>query len=211
MHRRALLTTPLLALFLAACGGAPADHGQFSALTANAGEASDLCAHHVPHDACVKCHPELAARFKAVKDWCGPHQVPESQCFACHPDLSFEPLPQPPPDADLADVPREQALAGLEGVAAPGKVTVIDFWAAWCVPCRKTAGDLNLRLQHVPDLAVRKVEVRDWDDPLATRYLAGTPTLPLLVVFDAKGVEVGRVSGHEPDELDALLAEAATR
>lgn len=205
--------TPLAALtsLFMACGGAPAQHGQFSALTANAGEASDLCEHRIPADACVKCNPELVPRFKAVKDWCGPHEVPESQCYACHKDLSFEPLPQPPADADLADVPREVALAGLEGVAAKGKVTVVDFWAAWCVPCRNTAGDLNLRLQHVPDLAVRKIQVRDWDDPLATRYLAGSPTLPLLVVFDAKGAEVGRISGHKPDELDTLLAEAKGR
>ena len=197
-------------LLLLGCGGAP-EHGRFSALTANASQASDLCEHRVPALACVRCNPELVPRFKAVKDWCGPHEVPESQCHACHPGLSFEPLPEPPADADLQMVSREQALAGLDGVVAAGKTTVVDFWAAWCVPCRQTAGELNLRLRHDRTLAVRKVEIRDWDDPLAQRYLGGTVKLPLLVVFDAKGTEVGRVNGHDPEALDTLLAKASPR
>lgn len=201
------IALPVCLLLLAACGSAP-DHGRFSALTANAVETGELCEHKVPASACTRCDPSKEAAFKKVKDWCGPHGVPESQCFKCHADLSFEPLPAPPEGADLAAVPREQAMKGLESVAAKGKVTVVDFWAVWCVPCRKTAGDLNLRLAHDPTLAVRKVQITDWEDPLAAQYLAGTAKLPLVVVFDAKGKEVGRVSGHEPAELDALLAKA---
>lgn len=212
-HAAPLPAASLLAALLLAlgCGGAADQHGQFSALTANAGEASDLCEHRIPAEACVKCNPALIPQFKAVKDWCGPHRVPESQCYKCHPSLSFEPLPEPPEGADLREVPPAEALAGLAEVLAPGKVTVVDFWAAWCVPCRQVAGDLNLRLAHQPDLAVRKVEIKDWDDPLAARYLGGATALPLLVVYDAAGEEVGRVSGHRPDELDALLAKAAAR
>lgn len=194
--------------WLTACGTTPADHGHFSALTANAADTGALCEHSVPAEACTRCDPTKIAAFKQVKDWCGPHAVPESQCFACHPDLSFEPLPAPPEDADLVNVPRETALQGFDRVIATGKVTVVDFWAVWCVPCRKTAGDLNLRLAHVPDLAVRKIQVADWNDPLAAQYLAGTAKLPLLVVFDAQGAEVGRVSGHAPSALDALIAKA---
>jgi thiol-disulfide isomerase/thioredoxin len=200
-------TLATLLLLIAGCGGAP-EHGRFSALTANASENGALCEHRVPAEACTRCEPSRAADFKAVGDWCSPHAVPESQCHTCHGDLSFDPLPEPPEGADIQAVPRAVALAGLKGVVAPGKVTVVDFWAVWCVPCRRTAGDLNLRLRHDPTLAVRKIQVRDWDDPLAAKYLAGTPDLPLLVVFDAKGAEVGRVKGHRPAELDALLARA---
>jgi thiol-disulfide isomerase/thioredoxin len=205
--RAALALTLVIVGCLPGCGGAP-QHGEMSALTANVGDPNDLCEHRVPADACVRCHPDLAERFKSVNDWCGPHDVPESQCHACHPNLTFEPLPDVPADADLRDVSSEEALGGLHSIVAQGKTTVIDFWATWCVPCRATAADLNRRLGTDPALAVRKIEVRDWDDPLAVRYLGGTVQLPLLVVFDAEGREVGRVKGHDPRALDALIAKA---
>jgi thiol-disulfide isomerase/thioredoxin len=204
----------LLALFalltvapLTACGSAP--HGRVSALSANAAESSELCQHRVPASVCTRCEPKREAVFKAVNDWCDPHGVPESQCHECHPDLTFEPLPQPPDDADLSALQSAQAPADMSDLAVQGKVTVVDVWAIWCVPCRRVAGDLNLLLQHDKTLAVRKVEIASWEDPFVTRALSGSPKLPLLVVYNAKGEEVGRLSGHDPARLEALISAAS--
>ncbi len=215
---RRLLPLSLLCLMLASCAttGTDADpnkghdHGHISALSAASEDPADLCEHRVPRDVCVSCHPELADRFKKVKDWCGPHNVPESQCYACHPDLSFEPLPTLREDADLVEITRDQANQGLEPHVVKGKVTVIDFYAVWCVPCRKLDAKMFTLLNQRDDIAMRKIQIDDWDDPLATKYLQASPTIPLAVVFDKNGEEVGRMVGLDLDVLSELIAEAST-
>jgi hypothetical protein len=54
------------------------------------GSHEDWCGEHaVPESQCTKCHPELAAAFKATNDWCAEHGLPESHCLKCHPDLKI--------------------------------------------------------------------------------------------------------------------------
>jgi len=79
-----------------------------------AADANDRCVHGVACETCVKCHPELAARFRAAGDWCPEHGVPESQCGLCHPEVVVPP-PQPPDGADVRRlVDGGQDLASLE-------------------------------------------------------------------------------------------------
>ena len=204
---------PALLFALAACVAPRANsgpgHGELTTLSV-AGEGARACEHAVPAEVCTRCHPELAARFEAAGDWCGPHAVPESQCFECHPDLTFEPLPALPPGADLALLAtRGEDVGALEAHAVPGKVTVFDFFAAWCAGCRKL--DLHLRalLATRPDLAVRRLDVVDWESPLARRHLAGIERLPYVVVIDRSGRRVRGVVGVDLDELDRAIAEGA--
>lgn len=61
-----------------------------AAATVKPGSHEDWCGEHaVPESQCTKCHPELAAAFKATSDWCAEHGLPESHCLKCHPDLKI--------------------------------------------------------------------------------------------------------------------------
>jgi hypothetical protein len=60
-----------------------------------------------------------------------------------------------------------------------------------------------------PHLAKGKLDIGDWDTPLAKRYLAGVKELPFVIVYDRAGREVARLSGMDRPKLDAALAQAA--
>ncbi|HVY44530.1 MAG TPA: thioredoxin [Minicystis sp.] len=82
-----------------------------------------------------------------------------------------------------------------ELVASSPLPVLVDFWAAWCGPCRMVAPELE-RLAHGKSggLVVAKVDTDALPD-LAGRYaISGIPTLVLF----RSGREAKRVSGAMP-------------
>lgn len=80
---------------------------------------------------------------------------------------------------------------------------VVDFWAAWCGPCRAVAPELE-RLAHdrAGRLLVAKVDTEQLPQ-LAGRF--GIRSIPTLVRFD-RGLETKRVSGAmRAEQLAAAL------
>lgn len=184
-------------------------HGTISNLTTS-GESLDLCEHEVPGETCVRCHPELTAQFQKIGDWCKEHDRPESQCLICHPDLSFEPLPALPPDADIVKLSEAgEDVPSLADHAVKGKVTLFDFYADWCAPCRKVDAHVFRMFQTRSDLALRKLNVVNWETPLAKRHLSEVPKLPYIVVYGTDGELVRAVSGFDLAALDEAIEEAS--
>ena len=196
----------------AGCASAPPSvHGSITTLSAASTSNYERCPHGVPREVCTRCNPALVPKFKAAKDWCDQHAVAESQCFDCHPDLTFEPLPALPPGADLVELSREgEDVPALEPHAIKGKVTLFDFYAVWCAPCRKIDAHVFTLLGKRSDLAVRKLNVVSWDTPLAARYLKDIPSLPYVVVYGKDGKAVRAVAGLDLAALDRAIAEAGT-
>lgn len=203
------LPASLLGLLLSACATTSSPHGTASGLTlAAAGEA--LCDHRVPERVCSRHHPELVADFKKLGDWCAEHDVPESQCLTCHPDLTFDPLPALGATADLGWLTKDGAAVGaLAQHAVKGKVTVFDFYADWCAPCRKVDVHVYALLNQRSDLAVRKVNVISWDSAVAREHLTTAASLPWLVVFDKQGRQHAAITGLELSRLDVAIEEAS--
>lgn len=79
----------------------------------------------------------------------------------------------------------ENEILGHDGVS------IVDFYADWCGPCKMVAPVLEKVAEEREDVVVGKVNV-DADGELAARY--GVMSIPTLVVFK-DGKEINRSVG----------------
>ncbi|MDR2151692.1 MAG: thioredoxin [Helicobacteraceae bacterium] len=87
-------------------------------------------------------------------------------------------------------------------------VSLVDFWAPWCGPCRMVAPTVeDLAKAYEGKVSVCKVNV-DENQELASRF--GVRSIPTILFFK-NGAQVDSVVGLQPkqkfeEKLDALIA-----
>jgi thiol-disulfide isomerase/thioredoxin len=99
-------------------------------------------------------------------------------------------LPQTeyPKGADVALLTKDGAAVGpLDKLRVPGKITIFDAYADWCIACRPMDERIRAFVKGRPDVAVRKLNVARWDSPLAKEFGSRLTALPHLVVFTPDG------------------------
>ena len=138
--------------------------------------------------------------------------------------LAIQELDEPAPDFTVRTF--DGGTFTLSQAIASGRPVVVNFWASWCLPCRKEMPVLDAAAQARPEFSFVGVAVDDtedaarafadevtvdyplgWDsaDVIGPRYDA--VALPLTVVISGDGRIVGRKAGElDAGSMEALLS-----
>jgi len=91
---------------------------------------------------------------------------------------------------------------------ALGNVTVVEFYADWCGPCRLLSPSLEQMAQTDPEVALRKIDIVRWGTPVSQQF--NIHSVPQVNVYDRGGRLVGNVFGVDFDRVKAYVVQAKT-
>lgn len=115
-----------------------------------------------------------------------------------------------PEGADAQTVVEDgRDVADLTSLLVKGKTTVVDFSGIWCRPCREIDKHMVKVLGAQKEIAYRRLDIGDWDSPLAKHYLQTVSQLPYVIVYGPKGDKIDSIVGVDLDRLDKAIAKAA--
>ena len=127
--------------------------------------------------------------------------------------------------------PHASAEPAVDLTAFRGKVVIVDFWASWCVPCRRSFPWMNRMVEKYSGDGLVIIGVNMDSDPVeASRFLADFPAsfrivkdpggelaqeydviaMPSSYVFDRSGALVAKHLGFKvkrQDEYEAVIVE----
>jgi len=87
-----------------------------------------------------------------------------------------------------------------------GYVTVLDFYADWCGPCRQFAPGLEEMARNDPEIALRKIDIVNWKTAVAQQF--NIHSIPQVNIYDRSGRLVGTVLGIDFEKVKSYVAQA---
>ena len=100
------------------------------------------------------------------------------------------------------------AQVDINQCLALGNVTVVEFYADWCGPCRRISPSLEQMASSDPQVALRKIDIVNWRTPVAQQF--NIHSIPQMNVYNRGGGLVGTVLGADFDQVKAYVAQAKT-
>jgi thioredoxin 1 len=87
-----------------------------------------------------------------------------------------------------------------------GNVTLVDFYADWCGPCKLITPVLEEMAKKDPEVALRKIDIVNWTTPVAKQY--EVQSIPRVMVYGRTGKLVGTVNGANPQMIQQYVTQA---
>ncbi len=89
---------------------------------------------------------------------------------------------------------------------APGNVTILDFYADWCGPCRQLSPSLEQMATSDSEIALRKIDIVNWKTAVAQQF--NIRSIPQVNVYDRSGRLIGTVRGVDFKTIKQYIAQA---
>lgn len=80
----------------------------------------------------------------------------------------------------------------LLSLLSPDTITIVDFYAEWCGPCRQIAPRLEQLVKAESDVVLLKVDIVNWGTPVTRQF--GIQTVPNVRVFGRTGKQIGEAT-----------------
>ena len=91
---------------------------------------------------------------------------------------------------------------------ALGNVTIVDFYADWCGPCKWLSPHLEQMARSDPEIALRKIDIVNWKTAVARQYHVGS--IPQVNIYNRTGRLIGTVVGTDVGDIKRYVAQAKT-
>src|SRR5882724_11064503 len=117
---------------------------------------------------------------------------------------SKPPPPRPKPATASESNSRPQARGSIQ--PEHGKITIVDFYADWCGPCRRISPVLKRLAEENPNIVLQKVNI-DKQRDLAKEY--NVTAIPRIIIYDKQGGEVDTVIGADEQRVRKAVADAS--
>jgi thioredoxin 1 len=92
----------------------------------------------------------------------------------------------------------------FEELISSDKITIVDFWASWCGPCRTQLPILEEFAKNNKDVQIVKINV-DQNAELASEY--GVKSIPTIIFFKNGVIEHKTVGIQQENQLEETKKE----
>ncbi|QLL31116.1 hypothetical protein HG536_0A09330 [Torulaspora globosa] len=97
-----------------------------------------------------------------------------------------------------SSIPKLTSLADFQSSIKGSKLSVVDFYATWCGPCKAMAPHLSKLVDEYPDVGFYKVDVDESPDVAQHCQVSAMPTF----VFAKNGEMLGKIIGANPQGIE---------